>query len=120
MRRLATMPESNRPQRKAHRLVAQNYAQSDCCYFFTLCARQLGQPFLNCALARAVIESLLWTRNRYDWDLYSYCLMPDHLHFVCRLKKSSGRTMNAGARGNVVEGVLEHVARFKSFTTKLS
>ena len=47
-------------------------------------------------------------------------LMPDHLHFVCRLQDLSGRVMNGGRRGQVIEGVLEQVARFKSFTTKES
>jgi REP element-mobilizing transposase RayT len=44
--------------------------------------------------------------------------MPDHLHFVCSLDNS--KPINAGARGVVPEGVLDHVARFKSFTTRES
>jgi hypothetical protein len=43
--------------------------------------------------------------------------MPDHLHFVARLKTDSLRIVNAGARGVQVEGVLDHLARFKSYTT---
>jgi hypothetical protein len=46
--------------------------------------------------------------------------MPDHLHFVCRLTKEQTRILNAGARGHLVEGVLDHLARFKSYTTKQS
>jgi REP element-mobilizing transposase RayT len=68
-------------------------------------------------LAKQVIESLLWTKQRYQWHLYCYCLMPDHLHFVCRLMDADVKMINAGARGAVPEGVLEHLARFKSYTT---
>ena len=46
--------------------------------------------------------------------------MPDHLHFVCCLTRSEGRATNAGARGALPEGVLDHLARFKSFTTSES
>src|SRR5205823_4364582 len=52
--------------------------------------------------------------------LFCYCLMPDHLHFVCRLKEDQVRIVNAGARGLHVEGVLDHRARFKSYTTTQS
>ena len=46
--------------------------------------------------------------------------MPDHLHFVCRLTEEQTRVINAGARGMHVEGVLDHLARFKSFMTNRS
>src|SRR5262249_48678872 len=107
--------------RKLHRLPSSIYASTGYEYSFTVCARQRGTPFVNPSLAEAIIESLLWTRNRYRWQLFCYCLMPDdHLHFVCRLQELPGRLMNAGARGTVPEGVLEQVARFKSFTTQQS
>ena len=64
-----------------------------------------------------MIDSLHWTRNEYRWLLFCYCLMPDHLHFVCRLKKDSVKIVNAGPRGIQIEGVLDHLARFKSYTT---
>jgi putative transposase len=78
------------------------------------------KPFLNDRLANEVIDSLLWTRKRYKWLLFCYCLMPDHLHFVCRLTTDSLRFVNTGARGIQPEGVLDHLARFKSFTTTKS
>ncbi len=46
--------------------------------------------------------------------------MPDHLHFVCRLTDREAAAMNGGARGRIDVGVLEHVARFKSYTTRLA
>jgi len=46
--------------------------------------------------------------------------MPDHLHFLCRLTDKEIRLTNAGVRGTLCEGVLDHLARFKSFTTSKS
>ena len=108
------------PQRKRHRLPPSVYATTEYEYFFTVCARHQGTPFNNRRLADAVIESLLWTRQKHDWLLFCYCLMPDHLHFVCRLTDRDFKSVNAGARGFLPEGVLDHLARFKSFTTNQS
>ncbi len=108
------------PQRKLHRLPPRIYAGSEYEFSFTICARHQGEPFRNHELASAIIESLLWTRTRYQWQLFCLCLMPDHLHFVCRLAQTPVKLVNAGTRGIQPEGVLEHIARFKSFTTHSS
>ena len=112
--------QSNRPQRRLHRLPAAVYAKSEYEFFFTVCVRHQGSPFHNADLAVKVIESLLWTREKYRWLLFCYCLMPDHLHFVCRLTTDQVKLINAGARGIQVEGALDHLARFKSYTTTQS
>jgi len=108
------------PKRRLHRLSPAVYSKSEYEFFFTVCARHQGAPFHNRALADAVIDSLLWTRQRYGWILFCYCLMPDHLHFVCRLRSDQVRIANGGARGYQIEGVLDHLARFKSYTTRQS
>jgi len=110
----------DRPKRRLHRLPAAVYSKSEYEFFFTVCARHQGSPFQNAALARQVIDSLLWTRNQYRWLLFCYCLMPDHLHFVCRLTADQVKIVNCGARGLQVEGVLDHLARFKCYTTSQS
>jgi REP element-mobilizing transposase RayT len=107
------------PQRKRHRLPVDSYILTDNAYFFTVCARHQGKPFRNPDLARTVVDSLIWTRNKYQWKLYCYCLMPDHMHFVCRPTVSGG-FINAGSRGFLPESTLDHLARFKSFTTSAS
>jgi REP element-mobilizing transposase RayT len=108
------------PQRRLHRLSPAVYSKSEYEFFFTVCARHQGSPFRDERLAKEVIDSLLWTRTQYGWLLFCYCLMPDHLHFVCRLKADSFKVVNAGARGFQIEGVLDHLARFKSYTTTRS
>jgi REP element-mobilizing transposase RayT len=82
---------SDKPQRRLHRLSPAVYSKPEYEFFFTVCARHQGQPFLNDRPAKEVIDSLLWTRNRYHWLLFCYCLMPDHLHFVCRLTEKSSK-----------------------------
>ena len=111
---------SDLPQRKLHRLDRRVYTATQYEFSFTICARHHGTPFLNSALAEQVVDSLLWTRARYSWALFCYCLMPDHLHFGCRLTDREAAAMNGGARGRIDVGVLEHVARFKSYTTRLA
>jgi REP element-mobilizing transposase RayT len=104
-------------ERKKHRLPIECYAASDCEFFFTLCARHLNQPFTNPDLARAVIEALLWRKRRHHWTLFCYCLMPDHLHLIVQLPSQQTRYLNAGARGIIPEGILDHVGNFKKYTT---
>jgi putative transposase len=111
---------SKAPQRRLHRLPKSVYSATEYEFYFTVCARHQGTPFTNRTLADKVIDSLLWTKTKYLWLLYCYCLMPDHLHFVCRLTEREVKLMNAGARGIVAEGVIDHLARFKSFTTNVS
>ena len=108
------------PQRRRHRLPEAVYAFTGHEFHFTVCARHQNNPFVRPGLAKGVIDSLIWTRNKYEWKLYCYCLMPDHLHFVCRLTDRDIKILNVGARGEVEEGVLEHLGRFKSYTTNLS
>jgi REP element-mobilizing transposase RayT len=103
--------------RKKHRLPLESYSQSDCEYFFTICARGQGNPFTHHALARAIVDALLWRRNHHNWRLYCYCLMPDHLHFIVQLPDIEARLTNAGARGVVPYGILDHIADFKRYTT---
>jgi len=104
-------------RRKKHRLPVERYSRCDGEFFFTLCARHVGEPFRDTALAEAVVQALLWRRRQHGWDLPCYCLMPDHLHFMVKLPISENRTMNGGTRGMVLEGVLDQVARFKRYTT---
>jgi REP element-mobilizing transposase RayT len=118
--KVAPTPANSHPARKSHRLPPAVYATTEYEYFFTICGRHQGEPFRSAALAKVVIDSLLWTKERYGWLLFCYCLIPDHLHFVCRLTEAELRLVNCGARGWVPEGVLDHLARFKSYTTNRS
>jgi REP element-mobilizing transposase RayT len=117
---MAHQPQSPLPQRRLHRLPSPIYSKSEYEFFFTVCARHQGTPFTNVAVVKEILDSLFWTRDRYEWFLFCYCVMPDHLHFVCRLKEDQVKVVNGGVRGFQIEGVLDHLARFKSYTTTQS
>lgn len=103
--------------RRLHRLPPGAYADPTCSYFFTLCARHHGRPFDDPKLAVAVIDALLWRRAKHHWQLFCYCLMPDHLHFIVQLPDHDAAIVNAGARGVAPVGVLDHLGDFKKYTT---
>jgi REP element-mobilizing transposase RayT len=107
----------DRPRRRSHRLPIGCYSVSEREFLFTLCARHRGQPFADATLAEVLVDALLWRRQHHGWTLYAYCLMPDHLHFVVRLPDGEAPLVNAGVRGRAPEGVLDHVARYKRYTT---
>ena len=104
-------------RRKLHRLPHEQYTFSENEFFFTICARHLSAPFTNHTLAQMITQSLFWCREHYGWYMFCYCLMPDHLHFIVRLLDAERKQLNAGARGLLMEGILEQVGRFKSYTT---
>jgi REP element-mobilizing transposase RayT len=109
--------DENTRRRHPHRLPHERYTESENEFFFTICARHQYFPFIDDILARMIIAALMWYRGHYGWYLFCYCLMPDHLHFILRLPDTERRLINAGARGMLLEGVLEQVGYFKSYTT---
>lgn len=102
---------------RRHRLPHEAYTWSDCEFFFTICARHLGTPFLDDALARAVIDALLWYRDKYQLQLFCYCLMPDHLHFILKLSDDLTGMRNGGVRGTKPLAITDIIGDFKSYTT---
>ena len=103
--------------RKKHRLPLEQYALSDREFLFTINARQHQQPFTDPELAKKIIAALLWRKHYHNWRMFCYCLMPDHLHFIMHLLDEEIRYIDAGARGLVPYGVLEHIGAFKRYTT---
>ena len=49
-------------------------------YFVTIVVLDRRKVFHDARLARATIDCLIGLKHRMDFNLYSYCLMPDHLH----------------------------------------
>ena len=115
--KLLNTDDASQHVRRKHRLTAECYSLSDCEYFFTLCARHQGAPFTDVELAKAVVDSLLWRKQKHHWRLYTLCLMPDHLHCLLSLERHEVSYINGGARVILPEGILNQVAGFKSFTT---
>ena len=90
--------DKERPVCKTHRLDIHRYASEEAKFFFTLCAQGNGRPFEDPSLAKAIIESLIWRKNKHNWTLFCYCLMPDHLHLVSGAPERQSTAYNAGMR----------------------
>ena len=85
------------------RLSAEVY-ESDVPIHLTIVANE-GAPFVDADLARVVTEAIETTAVKLGFELYAYCLMPDHLHVL----------LSPAASGRAVS---EWLRRFKSFTTR--
>jgi REP element-mobilizing transposase RayT len=51
-------------------------------YFVTIIAKDRKPVFKNPEFACEVIEILLDLRTKLNFNLYAYCLMPDHFHTI--------------------------------------
>jgi putative transposase len=74
-------------------------------YFVTIVVKNRRKVFLNHQLSRAVLDSLFELRIEYRFNLYCYCLMPDHFHGL----------IGAGESDKTLSDV---VGGFKSCSTK--
>jgi len=87
------------------RLKGFDYA-SRRAYFVTIVARERRQLFYNKQLAKSVLDCLLELHEKMNFNLYGYCLMPDHFHALIGMgefEKDLGKICGA----------------FKSLTTKI-
>ncbi len=96
--------EDQYTRRNSLRLRGFDYAARRV-YFVTVVADQRRKMFCDARVAKATIECLLSLRLKIGFNLYCYCLMPDHLHALVgagRSQKSLG----------------ELVGMFKSLSTR--
>ncbi len=64
------------------RLDSSLYQQTGKIVFITIRAYSSQQPFVSPDLAQMVIETLSEEQDRLGCSVFTYCLMPDHLHFL--------------------------------------
>ncbi len=65
---------------RAVRLEGCNYSGDEVVHL-TICAK-MGNPFGDERAAEVVTRSVEFYADRFDYELYGYCLMPDHLHVL--------------------------------------
>ncbi len=68
-------PRNSRLEPNAYQLV-------NAVYFITIRAYGRASPFTNAGLNQCLIETLHEEEIRHNCSVYTYCLMPDHLHFL--------------------------------------
>jgi REP element-mobilizing transposase RayT len=66
---------------KNPRLPPQNY-RGRRTYFITICCAERHPVFSDIPLAQAVLSQLAARAAYHSFSIHSFCLMPDHLHFV--------------------------------------
>jgi len=99
-------PKLFRPPRN-YRLDDALYRCPGSVYFFTIRAYRGSSPFSSLELSAQTITALVLEQARLHCQVYVYCLMPDHLHFL--LSPLTDR-----------DSVLAFVAQYKGRTTRMA
>ena len=92
---------------KNRRLDPAVYQRAGQICFITICAYRDQRPFQSDALNQMILGTLREEQDRLACDVYTFCLMPDHLHYlIC--PREDGRSIHT------------FTERFKGKTTNLS
>jgi putative transposase len=67
---------------KNQRLDPTLYSRAGIICFVTIRAHANQSPFLREDLNRMLLDTLREEQGRQDCSVFTYCLMPDHLHFL--------------------------------------
>ena len=111
----------------------KRYYEDGMAYFVTTVTDERRPVFQDRKLGRFLLITLAYYRMVFDFEVYGYCIMPDHLHAIIRpgsgfnlsfimkmVKGSFARKINklAGAKGSVWQaGFFEEAIRNDSQLT---
>jgi putative transposase len=98
-----------KPYDPAHnqRLAADMYAYANRVYFMTIRAYLHQSPFVRDLMNKMIIDTLRDEQSPESCTVFTYCLLPDHLHFLISPQHDG-------------ISVLDFVDRFKGRTTNRS
>lgn len=71
------------PTRKHLRLPLEEYSQDERWYFVTVCCRNKEARFLTLPARDAVVEALAEVAALRHIEVPAYCVLPNHIHFIC-------------------------------------
>lgn len=95
------------PKRKQTHLESFNYADFNAVFFITMCAYDKRPYFNREDIVNAVIEEIDFRMTCLnEAAVFTYCVMPDHLHLLLKLKEEYGKTLQ------------NWVAAFKRYTAR--
>ena len=69
-------------------LRLRNFDYKSGAHFVTVVTRDREKFFTDHAFSMSTIDLLLNLREKYNFNLYSFCLMPDHCHGLIGIGKS--------------------------------
>ena len=119
----------DKPYRPAtnRRLDPHLYTHSNHVYFMTILTFNRQLPFVQHALNRVALDTLREEQDCRNCTVFTYCLMPDHLHFLVSPKtdgisvlkltdqykgKTTNRAWTAGWRGKLWQPrYYDHIVR---------
>ncbi len=96
------------PQRKQIHLKSFNYSDCDSVFFVTLCCYAKQQYFVRPEITKIIIEEIDFrVKCAPEVTVFTYCVMPDHVHLLLKLRKEYGKSLH------------NWVAAFKRYTTRV-
>jgi len=60
-------------------------------YFVTVCTFRRRPILVRDVIAEALVDELRQARERHQWAIGSYVIMPDHVHFFCAPERDAKR-----------------------------
>jgi len=92
--------------RKPLHLKTFDYIGSSTVYFITICTKDKQPHFLLSDVAETVVAELQHRRIAQEIRLYSFCIMPDHLHLLLTLTERYEKSLQ-----NWIAAFKRHTAR---------
>jgi REP-associated tyrosine transposase len=112
---------------KNQRLDRELYTCTHSVFFITIRAYERQSPFLRDELSQLIIDVLRDEQDRKNCGIFTYCLMPDHFHFLTSPRmdgisvlrfvdeykgKSTNRSWKLGWRGKLWQPrFFDHIVR---------
>jgi len=94
-------------KRKQIHLEGFDYADYNSVFFVTLCAFDKQQYFTRHELAKIIVDEIDYrVKCAHEVEVFAYCIMPDHVHLLMKLKEKYGKTLQ------------NWVAAFKRYTAR--
>jgi putative transposase len=94
-------------KRRPKRLAGFNY-RGEHTYYVTIGTWKRAPTFADSAVAAAACRVILRYRNEGRYYLYAYCVMPDHIHVLFKLRKGAGTLSTVVA---TIKATIKHNVR---------
>ncbi|MFA5390891.1 MAG: transposase [Candidatus Omnitrophota bacterium] len=66
--------------------IFKRYFEENAAYFVTTATKDRAPLFRNRKLCRILLITIEYHKTVFDYKIYGYCLMPDHLHAILHPK----------------------------------
>jgi REP element-mobilizing transposase RayT len=82
------------PKRKQIHLVDYDYSNKDAVYFVTICTWNKKAYFKKAEIAQYIDTEIDYrSRVAHEVTMFTYCIMPDHVHLLLKLNEGYGKSL---------------------------